>query len=114
MISVPKCLTSDLNNLSPAEIAFFSISKTSLVLGLITFLAVKRPTILSFPSLSCQGNRRIQWFYSSHSPFEKYIYAYNITKRFKEYKENDEDRTKARNIYDILFNEVISKVLKKS
>lgn len=42
---------------------------------------------------------------TEYSPFEKYIYAYNITKRFKEYKENDEDRTKARNIYDILFNE---------
>lgn len=39
------------------------------------------------------------------SPFEKYIYAYNITKQFKKYKENDEDKHKSRNLYDILINE---------
>ena len=39
------------------------------------------------------------------SPFERYIYAYNITKQFKEYKENESDLTKSRKLYDILVNE---------
>lgn len=39
------------------------------------------------------------------SPFEKYIYIYNVTKKYKKYQENDEDRTKARNLYEILTNE---------
>ena len=43
------------------------------------------------------------------SPFEKYIYAYNKVKQFKEYKEieNDsvEERDKSRNIYYILEND---------
>ena len=39
------------------------------------------------------------------SPFERYIYAYNITKQFKEYKENEENSLKARNLYNILVNE---------
>lgn len=39
------------------------------------------------------------------SNFEKYIYAYNITKRFKDYKENKEDKTQSRNLYSILTNE---------
>ena len=38
------------------------------------------------------------------SPFEKYIYAYDIVKRFKKYKENNKDKMKARNLYDILKN----------
>jgi len=39
------------------------------------------------------------------SPFEKYIYAYNFSKKFKEYKENDNDKTSARNLYKILKND---------
>lgn len=39
------------------------------------------------------------------SDFEKYIYAYNITKSFKQYKENNENRSQARNLYDIMLND---------
>lgn len=39
------------------------------------------------------------------SPFERYIYAYNITKQFKEYKENNEDLLASRRLYSILVNE---------
>lgn len=39
------------------------------------------------------------------SNFEKYIYAYNITKHFKTYKENDTEKNKSRNLYEILNNE---------
>lgn len=39
------------------------------------------------------------------SPFEKYIYIYNITKKYKPYKENEENRTEARDLYKILMNE---------
>ena len=39
------------------------------------------------------------------SPLEKYIYAYNITKKFKVYKENDYHRSEARDLYSILINE---------
>lgn len=38
------------------------------------------------------------------SPFEKYIYAYDIVKKFKKYKENKKNKMKARNLYDILKN----------
>lgn len=38
------------------------------------------------------------------SPFEKYIYAYNKTKQFKEYKENKEDLNASRKLYSILEN----------
>lgn len=41
----------------------------------------------------------------SLSPFEKYIYVYNITKRYKKYKENEENRCLARNLYNVLENE---------
>lgn len=39
------------------------------------------------------------------SPFEKYIYIYNIVKQFKQYKENKEDKSASRNLYAILENE---------
>lgn len=39
------------------------------------------------------------------SPFEKYIYAYNKVKKFKKYKENEEDKMQSRNLYNILENE---------
>lgn len=39
------------------------------------------------------------------SPFEKYLYAYNITKLFKEYKESPESRHNSRNLYQLLNNE---------
>lgn len=39
------------------------------------------------------------------SPFEKYLYAYNITKKYKKYKENDEDKNDARNLYKLLDND---------
>lgn len=41
----------------------------------------------------------------NYSPFEKYIYAYNITKKFKEYKENKQNKTESRDLYEILINE---------
>ncbi|MDO4963589.1 MAG: hypothetical protein Q4E75_05820 [bacterium] len=41
----------------------------------------------------------------SLSPFEKYIYAYNITKQFKKYKKSEEEPTLSRNLYKILDNE---------
>lgn len=39
------------------------------------------------------------------SPFEKYIYVYNITKQFKKYKENPNEKSDSRNLYSILVNE---------
>lgn len=39
------------------------------------------------------------------SPLEKYLYAYNIVKQFKEYKENEDDLLASRDIYDILDND---------
>ena len=39
------------------------------------------------------------------SPFEKYIYIYNITKKYKPYKENEDDKNESRNLYKILMNE---------
>ena len=43
----------------------------------------------------------------SLSKFEQYIYAYNIVKQFKKYKEVDNgmDKSDSRNIYKILFND---------
>lgn len=39
------------------------------------------------------------------SPFEKYLYAYNVAKKFKKYNENEEDKTSARDLYQIFDNE---------
>lgn len=39
------------------------------------------------------------------SPFERYIYAYNITKQFKIYKESDYNRKDSRWLYRLLNNE---------
>lgn len=39
------------------------------------------------------------------SPFEKYIYIFNVVKQFKYYKENENDKRLSRNLYDILNNE---------
>ena len=39
------------------------------------------------------------------SLFEKFIYVYNLTKRYKKYKENEDNRTASRNLYDLLENE---------
>lgn len=39
------------------------------------------------------------------SPFEKYIYIYNITKKYKKYKENIKDKSESRDLYKILMNE---------
>lgn len=39
------------------------------------------------------------------SPFEKFLYAYNITKNYKKYLENDEERDNARNLYKLLDND---------
>lgn len=41
------------------------------------------------------------------SPFERYIYAYNVTKLFKEYKESKNNKQDSRNLYNILMNEYI-------
>ena len=43
------------------------------------------------------------------SPYEKFLYAYSITKHFKKYKEVDEndDKINSRNLYKILDNEYI-------
>ena len=46
---------------------------------------------------------------SNLSPFERYISVYNITKRFKEYKEypgdSVDEKLQARNVYSTLFND---------
>ena len=39
------------------------------------------------------------------SPLEKYLFAYNITKKYKEYKENKDKAEEARNLYQILDGE---------
>ena len=36
------------------------------------------------------------------SPFERYLYAYNVVKKFRKYKENDNDKKEARDLYRIL------------
>ena len=46
------------------------------------------------------------------SPLEKYLYAYDVVKKIKEYKEyknakTDEDKLKSRDLYEILFNNYI-------
>ena len=41
---------------------------------------------------------------SDLSPFEKYIYLYNLVKNYKRYKDNDKDDTDSRSIYNILDN----------
>lgn len=41
------------------------------------------------------------------SPFEKYIYAYNKTKKYKQYKDNTEDKNASRSLYRILENDFI-------
>jgi hypothetical protein len=41
----------------------------------------------------------------SLSPYEKYLAVYNIVKKYKPYKENEDSKSDARNIYDILDNE---------
>ena len=38
------------------------------------------------------------------SPFEKYLFAYNVTKKFKKYNENEENKTSARDLYQIIDN----------
>ena len=39
------------------------------------------------------------------SPLERYLYAYNIVKQFKPYKEDENDKGSSRNIYEILDND---------
>lgn len=39
------------------------------------------------------------------SPLERFLYAYNVVKNYKEYKENDEDLFSSRSLYDILDND---------
>ena len=39
------------------------------------------------------------------SPLERYVYAYNVVKNFKPYKENEQEKNLSRNIYSILDNE---------
>ena len=39
------------------------------------------------------------------SPFEKYLYAYNVVKKYKEYKENEDFKDEARSLYEILDSE---------
>lgn len=41
----------------------------------------------------------------SLSPLEKYLFAYNIVKKFKPYKENEDDKSASRNVYELLDNE---------
>lgn len=41
------------------------------------------------------------------SPFEKFLYAYNIVKHYKKYNENTQNPEDSRNIYKILDNEYI-------
>ena len=39
------------------------------------------------------------------SPFERYLYAYNVTKQFKKYKENKEAKDASRDLYQVLDGE---------
>lgn len=39
------------------------------------------------------------------SPFEKYLFAYRLTKKYKHYQESEEDRSNSRDLYKILDNE---------
>ena len=39
------------------------------------------------------------------SSFERYIYAYNVVKQYKQYKENEKNKSASRNLYAILENE---------
>lgn len=39
------------------------------------------------------------------SPFEKYLFAYNIVKKYKKYKENPENSRSSRDIYQLLDND---------
>lgn len=39
------------------------------------------------------------------SPLEKYVYAYNVTKHFKEYKEDENNKRNARDLYKVLNND---------
>lgn len=39
------------------------------------------------------------------SPFERYIYDYNVVKQYKQYKENEKNKSASRNLYAILENE---------
>ncbi len=39
------------------------------------------------------------------SPFEKFLYAYNVTKKFKKYKGNADDPSDSRNLYSVLEGE---------
>ena len=41
------------------------------------------------------------------SPFEKYLYAYNIVKKYKKFKENYVNATESRDLYKILYNDYI-------
>lgn len=41
------------------------------------------------------------------SPLEKYMAIYEIVKKFKQFKRNNDDRDEARNIFKILFNDYI-------
>ena len=44
----------------------------------------------------------------NYSPFEKFIYVYNMTKKFKKYKEVDKDnidKLESRDLHEILFND---------
>ncbi len=39
------------------------------------------------------------------SPLEKFLYAYNITAKFKKYKENNENKNESRSLYEIMDGE---------
>ncbi len=39
------------------------------------------------------------------SPLEKYLYAYNVVKKYKEYKENEDNKDDSRHLYELLDNE---------
>src|SRR5699024_2367451 len=39
------------------------------------------------------------------SPFEKYLYVYDVVNKYKKYKENKEDKSMSRDLYKLLDNE---------
>ena len=43
----------------------------------------------------------------NESPYIKYLYAYNIVKQFREYKENEQDTFESRQLYKVLDSEYI-------
>ena len=81
----------NLDDISHSEDIFISLSGS--VHSLTTYMKYEKKLLdLIMPAINL-------------SPFEKYLFAYNVVKNFKKYKENENDRTSARDLYQIFDNE---------